>query len=69
MGKRILVQRRGRGTPNFQSPTHKRRGKVKYKYFPKGAKATSAIIKKLIHEPGRGTPLAVIQYENGEKGL
>lgn len=69
MGKRILVQRRGRGTPNFQSPTHKRRGKVKYKYFPKGSKATTAKILKLIHDPGRGTPLAVIQYENGEKGL
>ena len=69
MGKRILVQRRGRGTPNFQSPTHKRRGKAKYKYFPKGAKAITAVIKKLIHDPGRGTPLAEIQYENGEKGL
>jgi len=69
MGKRIRVQRRGRGTPNFQSPTHKRLGKVKYRYFPKGTSNTKAIIRKLVHEPGRGTPLALIQYEDGNKDL
>ena len=69
MGKRILVQRRGRGTPNFQSPTHKRRGKVKYRYFPKGSKNTTAVVKELVHDPGRGAPVARIQYEDGYKDL
>lgn len=69
MGKRILVQRRGRGTPNFQSPTHKRRGKVKYRYYPKGSKETTAKIRDLIHDPGRGAPLAIIQYADGKKDL
>ncbi|MCP4761566.1 MAG: 50S ribosomal protein L2 [archaeon] len=69
MGKRILVQRRGRGTPNFQSPTHKRKGRVKYKYFPKGTEEKTAIIKNFEHDPGRGAPVAIIQYEDGEKGM
>ncbi|MBD3349870.1 MAG: 50S ribosomal protein L2 [Candidatus Lokiarchaeota archaeon] len=69
MGKRILVQRRGRGTPNWQSPTHKRRGKVKYRYFKKGSEDTTAKIRDLIHDPGRGAPLAQILYEDGKKGL
>jgi large subunit ribosomal protein L2 len=70
MGKRILVQRRGRGTPNFQSPTHKRRGAVKYRYFPHTEiKLVKATIKDLLHDPGRGAPVALIQYEDGQKEL
>ena len=69
MGKRILVQRRGRGTPNFQSPTHKRRGQIKYRYFQSNDKAIKATVKDLLHDPGRGCPVALIQYEDGKKGL
>ncbi|MHA1729814.1 MAG: 50S ribosomal protein L2 [Promethearchaeota archaeon] len=69
MGKRIRVQVRGRGYPNRQSPTHKRRGKVKYRYFPKNSPNTTAKIRELIHDPGRGAPLAIIQYDDGTKGL
>ncbi|MBN2155036.1 MAG: 50S ribosomal protein L2 [Candidatus Lokiarchaeota archaeon] len=70
MGKRILVQRRGRGTPNFQSPTHKRRGQVKYRYFPPtDTDEKTATVKDLLHDPGRGAPVALIQYEDGKKEL
>lgn len=69
MGKRIQVQRRGRGTPNFQSPTHKRRGQVKYRYFIPDADFHTATIKDLLHDPGRGAPVALIQYQDGTKGL
>ena len=70
MGKRILVQRRGRGTPNFQSPTHKRRGAVKYRHFLHTETGPfKATIKDLLHDPGRGAPVALIQYEDGKKGL
>ncbi len=70
MGKRIIARRRGRGTPNFQSPTHKRRGAVKYRYFHHTVEGTiKATIKDLLHDPGRGAPVALIQYEDGEKEL
>jgi len=69
MGKRILVQRRGRGYANMQTPTHRRRGQVKYIHSRKGSETIKAVIKDLIHDPGRGAPLAIIQFENGKKTL
>jgi large subunit ribosomal protein L2 len=70
MGKRIQVQRRGRGTVNFQSPTHKRRGAVKYRhYLHTETGPFKATIKDLLHDPGRGAPVALVQYEDGTKGL
>lgn len=53
----------------MQSPTHKRHGKIKYRYFPNNSSNRTAIIRDLLHEPGRGTPIAHIQYEDGQKGL
>ncbi|MCE7739940.1 MAG: 50S ribosomal protein L2, partial [Candidatus Heimdallarchaeota archaeon] len=31
MGKKILVQRRGRGTSQFRAASHKKKGSVKYR--------------------------------------
>lgn len=71
MGKRIRVQRRGRGGSTFKASTHKRVAPAQYsltmttkEYFEA---ATRGIIEELVHDPGRGTPLALIRFENGEK--
>jgi large subunit ribosomal protein L2 len=64
MGKRIKVQRRGRGTPVFQSA---HTGKVAQARYP--ALATESMrgtIKDIIHESGRAAPLAVIELTTGE---
>jgi large subunit ribosomal protein L2 len=65
MGKRLIVQRRGRGGSNFRSPRHKRKGKVKHRPTKKGEDVTYGTIEELAHEPGRGTPLARIKFEDG----
>lgn len=67
MGKRIRVQRRGRGSSTFRSATHKRASPSKYFTLQKtGVKyPLTALVKELIHEPGRGSPLAKIRIENG----
>jgi len=71
MGKRILVQRRGRGSPTFRANTHKRRGKVKYRPLSdvesKG-KIVGRII-ELLHDPGRGAPVARVMFEDGDERL
>ncbi len=71
MGKRILAQRRGRGSPSFRASSHGRKSPAKYIFF--GEKETKETIAgeilEFIHDPGRGTPLALIRYENGEKTL
>ncbi len=70
MGKRIRVQRRGRGrSPTFKSSTHKRVAPVQYPLLePKDYFETTikGIVKGLVHDPGRGTPLALIEFENGK---
>ncbi|MFW9819175.1 MAG: 50S ribosomal protein L2 [Candidatus Thorarchaeota archaeon] len=70
MGKRILAQRKGRGVLGFRSPSHRHIGAVKYRPFKKNEKLFKFKVLDLIHSPGRGAPVALIQYEDTkEKGL
>jgi len=66
MGKKILVQRRGRGTSQFRAASHKRKGSVKYRKLSKieySGKITG-VVKDIIHDPGRGAPIARILFED-----
>ncbi len=69
MGKRIRVQRRGRGGTAFRALTHKRVGAVKYPALSK--KEIESVIQgrvdMITHEPGRGSPLALVKLEDGQK--
>lgn len=68
MGKRIRVQRRGRGTSVFRASTHKRVAPVQYPSTTE--KQREAVvrgeIKEIVHESGRGAPLASVELETGE---
>jgi large subunit ribosomal protein L2 len=70
MGKRIRVQRRGRGGSTFRASTHKRVAPAQYPQTitPKEAFEASitGIIEALVHDPGRGAPLALVKFENGQ---
>lgn len=70
MGKRIRVQRRGRGSSTFRASTHKRVAPARYpsKITPRESFEASinGFIEALVHDPGRGTPLAFMRFENGE---
>jgi large subunit ribosomal protein L2 len=70
MGKRIRVQRRGRGGPTFRASTHKRVAPARY---PSAIRVkenfdtvVKGVIEDLVHDPGRGSPLALIRFETGE---
>lgn len=70
MGKRILVQRKGRGNLWARSPSHRHIGEVKYRPFREGEKEFRFKIIRFVHSPGRGAPIAVIRYnDNSEKNL
>lgn len=67
MGKRILVQRRGRGGSVFRAPTHRRVGEAS---LPEPSEkevggAVKGTVVDLLHDPGRGTPLAYLKFEDG----
>ncbi len=68
MGKRIRVQRRGRGSKTFQASTHKRVAPAKYPNPPKQRpeRVVKGQVLKLLHDPGRGSPLAHIELEGNE---
>jgi len=67
MGKRIRVQRRGGGGPTWRALTHKRVTAVHYPPLSK-KEFESYIpgrIQDIIHEPGRGSPIAQVKLETG----
>jgi len=64
MGKRIKVQRRGRGTPVFQGA---HTGKLAQARYPAlSTESLRGVVKDIVHESGRAAPLLVIEMANGE---
>jgi len=68
MGKRIRVQRRGGGGPTWRAATHKRIAAVQYPAVSKREmeSALQGRIEEIVHEPGRGSPLAHVKLETGQ---
>ena len=68
MGKRIRVQRRGRGSSTFRASTHKRVAPAQYPLLQEevGESAIRGQVLEFLHEPGRGSPLALVELQNGE---
>jgi len=64
MGKRILVQRMGRGTSTFRSPSHLKIAPVRYPQPT--SKTMKGIVTEILHEAGRSAPIALIKLEDGE---
>ncbi len=68
MGKRLLVQRAGRGSPTFRNRGHLRVGPARYPPLPTTETIRGRIV-DLLHDPGRWVPLAKIVLENGVEFL
>ncbi len=62
MGKRIIPQRRGKGSSTYTSPSHRHLARPGY---PKKEETTGEVI-DIHHAPGRSAPLAEVTFENGE---
>lgn len=67
MGKRIRVQRRGRGSPAFRASSHKRVAPARYPNLSKEVRegVIRGQVTGLLHDPGRGSPLALVEFETG----
>jgi len=68
MGKRIRVQRRGGGGPTWRAATHRRIAAAQYPALSKREmeRALQGRIEEIVHEPGRGSPLAHVKLETGQ---
>lgn len=71
MGKRLITQRRGRGTTTYRAPSHRYKFDVihrKYDDLEKTNYIRGKII-DIIKCPGHFSPIAEILYENNEHGV
>jgi len=69
MGKRLITQRRGRGTTTYRAPSHNYHGKIKYSRLDEDEKGSVVYGKviDLIACPGHSAPLAKIKYDTKEE--
>ena len=67
MGKRIIAQRRGKGSPTYKAPSHRYKGKITYPALQK--EQLIGIVKDIINDPGRSAPLAIIKFQDKTETL
>jgi large subunit ribosomal protein L2 len=69
MGKKIISQRRGRGTSTFRAPSHRYKVKALHKKYDE--KEKEGVIKgkivDILKDPARTAPVAEVLLENNEK--
>ena len=68
MGKNLIQQKRGKGSPRYRAPSFRYYGKTNFIKYEEG-KVTSAQITEIIHSRGFSAPLIELKYSNGETGL
>jgi len=69
MGKRIIQQRRGRGTSTYRAHSFRYLAEVKYRKYDDHEKKSAiyAIVKDLVRCPGHTAPLIYVEYSDGER--
>ncbi|OYT41783.1 50S ribosomal protein L2 [Candidatus Pacearchaeota archaeon ex4484_26] len=64
MGKRIIQQRRGKGSHTYKSPTHRFKAFIGYPSYSE--KPIQGKIEKLLHSVGYSAPLVKVRLNNGK---
>jgi large subunit ribosomal protein L2 len=64
MGKNLIQQARGKGSPTYRSPSFRYLAKVSYPQT-----ASQGIIKDIVKCRGHSGPLAQMRYDNGEEAF
>ena len=68
MGKSLIQQKRGKGSPRYRSPGFRFAGKAAFaRYDDKGI--SNADVIEIVHSSGHSAPLMEVKYSNGETGL
>lgn len=67
MGKRIRVQRRGKGTPIYRAKSFRQLGEVRLP--PATQEVAEAVVVDILHDPGRSAPVARVRYSDGQERL
>jgi len=67
MGKNLIQQKRGKGSPTYRAPSFRYKGKAAYGDYNKCTIKGKII--DIVKCPGHSAPLMAIKYENGEEIL
>ncbi len=67
MGKNLIQQARGKGSPRYRAPSFRYKGQTKYSKY--GKETLSGKIIDFIHCQGHSAPLAQIEYGDGSMVL
>jgi large subunit ribosomal protein L2 len=65
LGKQIRVQRRGKGGSVFRARSFRRIAPVRFPVRDDKQGSLRGVVKEIMHERARGTPLALIEFGNG----
>jgi large subunit ribosomal protein L2 len=65
LGKQIRVQRRGRGGSVFRARAFRRIAPVRFPVRNEKQASLMGVVKEIMHESARGTPLALVEFGNG----
>ncbi|WNY24033.1 hypothetical protein MmiHf6_13580 [Methanimicrococcus hongohii] len=68
MGKRIIAQRRGKGSPIFRSPSHKYKAELTHPVVGADATLNGTVI-DVEHDPARAAPIVKVFFDNGVSQL
>ena len=68
MGKRIISQRRGRGTLTYRAPSHRFKAELKHVEV-RGGETLSGVVAEIMHDPARSAPIAKVCLTNGEEHI
>ena len=68
MGKRIITQRRGRGTSTYKAHSHRWNVAINHRRYDEIEQEGSmgGVVKDLTHCAGHTAPIAIVKYDNGE---
>lgn len=69
MGKRIISQHRGHGGPRYRAPSFNYMGRVRHRAYDEKERQdkVEGIIIDLVDCKGHNAPLAMVEYEDGER--
>src|SRR3989344_730150 len=71
MGKRIISQRRGKGSPTYQAHSYRWKARIAHRKYDDIEKS-SVIAGKIIdikHNKGFSAPVAIIKYSNNDESF
>ena len=68
MGKNLIQQKRGKGSPRYRAPSFRYKGTANFARYEE-SKTIAAKITDIVHSSGHSAPLMELKYSNGETGL